>query len=275
MKRRAQPWLGTLVEIGIADDAGDDVLNHQFGLAFAAVAHVHRMMSFHQRDSDVSRINRAVPGELVDIDPATAEVLECALRLEDISGGLFDVGCAPLLSAWGYLPAPQEPRPAPLPASRVLQLAGDTRVEKLQSGWIDLGGIAKGYAVDAAIKALCESGVRAACVNAGGDLRVYGIADFPVAIRNPRRPTEEGARLHLSNEALATSGSYFSGRRVGRRDYSALVDTRHGQPVTRSGSASVLAPTCMLADALTKVVIAGGSSNHPALRACAATAFVL
>ena len=65
MKRRAQPWLGTLVEITINDGGEDARLNQCFAAAFAAIAEIHRLMSFHDPMSDISRINRAAVGESV------------------------------------------------------------------------------------------------------------------------------------------------------------------------------------------------------------------
>jgi len=93
MIRRAQPWLGTLVEIS-ASGARAGLAGTR---AFAEVARVHKLMSFHDPDSDISRINRAPPGEAVPVDPVTSRVLELAAQVAVLSGGAFDIGCAPRL----------------------------------------------------------------------------------------------------------------------------------------------------------------------------------
>jgi thiamine biosynthesis lipoprotein len=274
MMRRAQPWLGTLVEVSAAG-AREGAVASAVTAAFAAIARVHRLMSFHDDGSDVSRLNRALPGEALSVDPATWQVLWLAGQVARLSDGAFDVGCAPLLVQWKLLPPPVTAPPPSRPASEILELEGGDRVRKLAPGWIDLGGIAKGHAVDLAVAALQAAGVRCGCVNAGGDLRVFGDMPFPVAVRAPDAPGQAGARLMLRDEALATSGSYFSARVHNGQPVSALVDPRRGVPMATAPSASVRAPACAIADALTKVVLATGDAEHPVLAAFGASAFIL
>jgi thiamine biosynthesis lipoprotein len=275
MMRRAQPWLGTLVEITIADALAEADLRSCFDAAYGRIAEVHRLMSFHEPASDVSRINRAAAGEPIEVDAHTCEVIRCALEIGCASGGIFDVSCAPRLVEWGYLPAPAGARPVHVPGRPVLALEGGCRIRKTSAAWIDLGGIAKGYAVDLAIDALRQSGVRSGCVNAGGDLRAFGDLDYPVAIRHPRRPQAAAVHMRLRQCALATSGTYFSRRRIKARACSALIDGANGRPVTGAFSASVFAPSCMLADALSKVVMASADARHPALKQFGASALVV
>jgi thiamine biosynthesis lipoprotein len=243
--------------------------------AFAAVARVHRLMSFHDHASDVSRLNRAAPGEAVDVDPHTWQVLELARQVAELSDGAFDIACAPRLVEWTILPAPEDAAPPLRPMREVLALEAGARVRKLAPGWIDLGGIAKGYAVDLAVEALAAGGIESGCVNAGGDLRVFGAEPLPVAVRSPEAPAAAALLLMLKGEAIATSGSYFSSRTYHGKQVSALLDARDGSPLAGKRSASVRAPRCVLADALTKVVAASGDASHPALAAFGATAFIL
>lgn len=261
MSRRAQPWLGTLVDI--TSDAGQAALDS----AFAEVALVHRLMSFHDPASDVSRLNRAAAGELVAVHAHTWQVLQLAGQLAIGSHGLFNPACAPLMVGWGSLPSPAVEMPSlqQMPAAFHAE-DGDT-VRKLLPAWLDLGGIAKGYAVDLAVEALQRAGAAEGCVNAGGDLRVFGERDWPVSMRDPKKPQRMHSQLQLRNEALATSASYFSPLN--------LVDGRDGTPVDHARSVSVRAPRCVLADALTKVVMASGDANHPALAQWRATAFII
>ena len=273
MTRRAQPWLGTLVEITIADTLGDADLNLAFGCAFDAIAAVHRLMSFHDPDSDVSRINRAAPGTALDIDPRTALVLRAALALARESESLFNPFCAPRLVEWDYLPAPAGPAPDWYAPCSTLELDGCSVLKKA-AAWIDLGGIAKGYAVDSAVTTLQDCGILSACVNAGGDLRVIGPDAWPVQLRNPRHPTASAYATTLCNAALATSSIYFSRKKRLGQLRSALVHGRDGEPVLRDTSVSVSAPSCMMADGLTKVVAISGDVRHIALKAHHASAFI-
>lgn len=291
MKRRAQPWLGTLVEISIADDvdtAQDGGFASAFAAAFDNIALVHRLMSFHDPASDVARINRAAVGACIDVDAHTACVLAMALVIDDASASIFNIGCASRLAQWEYLPRPANPLPLYQAGDSGLVLCGEGpqhQVRKVREVLIDLGGIAKGYAVDQAILALQQAGIASACVNAGGDLRVLGSNPFAIAIRDPASITGVGATIALTNGALATSAIYFSGRLLGPEQaanekmsdakVSALIDGRSGQPVTSACSATVQASECMLADALTKVVIATGNAHHPMLARFGASALLL
>ena len=275
MIRRAQPWLGTLVDItALAHAMPEAAVQAAIGHAFDEVALVHRLMSFHDSASDVTRFNRAPCGVLAGLHAHTWTLLQLAEQVRMLSGGMFDVACAPQLVAWGYLPAPQAiaPRRASAP---ILRCGPDGTVEKLAPGWIDLGGIAKGYAVDLAVAALRAAGVASGCVNAGGDVRVFGDQAFSICVRDPRALCSADVVLDLSNEALATSGSYFSARRHGALTVSALLDGRSGKALTMEGSVSVRAPRCAVADALTKLVAASGDCGHTALAALDACAFII
>lgn len=273
MIRRAQPWLGTLVDIAALGTSSQDALT----AAFAEIARLHRLMSFHDDASDIARINRALPGDTVAVDAATWQVLRLAGEIAALSGGAFDIACAPWLVDRHILPSPAPGQDAPSArrSSGVFALDDDGRVRKCGAGWIDVGGIAKGYIVDAAVAVLEAAGVPGGCVNAGGDMRAFGTMQVPVAVRAPAAPGQAARHIMLCDAALATSGSYFSARAHGDGVVSALLDGRDGRPLVATASASVCAARCAVADALTKVVLATGDCDHPALTAFGATAFLL
>jgi thiamine biosynthesis lipoprotein len=276
MKRRAQPWLGTLVEVTLADALDETVAAGAFDAAFGAIAEVHRLMSFHDAASDVSRINQMAVDSVLQVDGHTAAVLRAALDMSAATGGLFDIACASKLVQWDYLPGAGADLDANTDASRpALHVDEAGNVRKLAPVLIDLGGIAKGYAVDVAIAALQRRGVAAACVNAGGDLRVFGENSFPVMIRDPRSPGQIACQVDLENAAMATSGSYFSQKTVRGQLRSALVHGIDGSALVDSVSATVLAPDCMMADALTKIVLLSNDPQHPLLQRFGATAFII
>jgi len=275
MIRRAQPWLGTLVEISAEGARGADGSMAAVSAAFAEIARLHGRMSFHDAASDIGRINRAAPGDVLAVDPATWRVLALALDISNRSDGAFDIACAPWLVEWQVLPPQDGAAPSARRAADVFALEDGQRVRKLAPGWIDVGGIAKGYAVDAAVDVLRAAGVDGGCVNAGGDLRAFGAMRVPVAVRAPHAPGQAARRLELHEAALATSASYFSKRSHAGRTVSALVDARDGTPLAGGASATVRAARCAHADALTKVVLATGDCAHPLLAAFGATAFLI
>ncbi len=265
MKRRAQPWLGTLVDITINDPADDRWLDRCMADAFATIAEIHRLMSFHDPLSDISRINQAEVGESIDVAAETCDVLSTALMLNTVSHGIFNISCASRLVQWGLLPALQADLPPYVGTDTGLVIDAQRCVRKTRAIAVDLGGIAKGYAVDQATAVLQRAGVRSACINAGGDLRVIGAIPFMVSIRDPVTVTAAARELPVSDQAMATSAPYFSKRLDRNQLVCALVDGRSGQAMTDLKSVSVMAPTCMIADALTKVILASADVRHPLL----------
>jgi thiamine biosynthesis lipoprotein len=262
---RCRPQLGTYVEIRIAQpsavaaDAGFEAISDiAFDAAFEAIAQCEKLMNFHDCTSELSRINRAGAGEVIDVHPWTAQVLRYAIELFDLTDGVFDAGVAAQLVGWGLLPSPSA-----IYAGRNASLADiecdSGKVHVLRRTCIDLGGIAKGFAVDRATDALRERGVKNAIINAGGDLRVLGDMPHPVHVRHPGAPSSLVCIGELAEGALATSSPYFSRQRIGVSDTEvcALVDSRSREPLTEPRSYTVIAPECWAADALTKVLAAG------------------
>lgn len=255
--RRARPLLGTLVEVRATAALEAAALHAAIDAAFAAVERVQRRMSFHEPRSDVSRINAAAAGERVAIHADTFEVLGAARTLGELCDGAFDVATAASLVRKGFLPEPPGSMPArpPEPGTtyRDLELLPDAQVRWRRVGWIDLGGIAKGYAVDRAIDALRAHGVTSAVVNAGGDLRCFGAAQ-PVHVRAPDEPSALLFLGTLENAAIATSAGYYCGLHMDGGRIDALVHPQRDTCIAWERSISVLAADCMTADALTKIV---------------------
>lgn len=268
--RRARPWLGTFVEIraaGLAEEAATAAIE----AAFAEVAAVHRLMSFHEADSDLSRLHRAPAGTAVTVDARTFDVLATALRIAEESDGRFDPTIAAQLVAWGFLPPPAASQhPDPAASWCDVELLGASRVRLRRRLWLDLGGIAKGYAVDRALDVLRRSGAAAACVNAGGDLGHFGAE----AQRVDLRLGEDMAlpRLELADAAVATSAVDAARRRSGGRWRGGHVNPRTRRPVRAHRAVSVVAATCLIADALTKVVLADTRIGERLLRRHSASA---
>ncbi|HYR59070.1 MAG TPA: FAD:protein FMN transferase [Chthoniobacteraceae bacterium] len=272
--RRARPLLGTFVEIG-ARGLAHDRLHGAIDRAFAAIERVHRLMSFHDPASDVSRLNRLAARRAVAVHPWTSEVLRQAQHFAAISDGDFDISVAPLLQKWGYLPR-EKNRPLPRRISdyRKIELLDRDRVRFHDSCVsIDLGGIAKGFAVDQAVRILEAENVVAGLVNAGGDLRALG--SCAVEIRNPALGGPSPAKLALENDALATSAHYFARKRWRGRNVTPLVSPRDRAACFRYASVSVRAPSCLHADALAKIAMLRGPRAFPLLEKFAAHALLV
>jgi thiamine biosynthesis lipoprotein len=221
MQRRARPLLGTLVEIGAPS-------GHE--AAFDAIAVLQARLSRFEPGSDIARFNALPAGGALRVQSLTVEVLTAARALQQGSDGLFDISLGSGPEAW--------------------HLDGD-RLHKLADGVaLDLGGIAKGQAVDLAVQALQAAGAAAGWVNAGGDLRVFGALELPILLRDE---ASGGVRAfaRLADGAFATSHYAPGSRSATTRAVQAHV--------------SVAAPSCLWADALTKVVALSGRCDHPLL----------
>lgn len=244
MLSRCRPLLGTLVEV--TADRQDAI-----EAAFAAVAKVHRLMSAHEPDSDVSRINRFAHFSPVEVDEWTAGALERALYWAKQSHGAFDpVRAGEAALGRGAIPRHRE-QPCPQALHWTCLELHRRSVQLARPGCIDLGGIAKGVAVDRAVEALRRAGCERGLVNAGGDLAGFGSEAWPVAIADPltRRPV---ASVEIANQALATS--------AGLPGAGSLSFDHLGGRHARWTSVSVVAPIASDADALTKIVWAAGGA---------------
>lgn len=263
--RRCRPGLGTLVDITIDDD--DRPSRATPAAAFAAIDRVQRLMSFHDAASDLARLNAGAHRDPVRVDPWTYDVLSIARTLFERSDGHFDCAVAPVLVDAGLLPRHGDGVVDRAATFDDVTLLPGHRVRFARRLLLDLGGIAKGYAVDRAIEALRERGIARAVVNAGGDLRVLGDIAVPIHVR---RDGVLHAAGRLSDGAFATSACFRAGtnRAPGAliaRDRTRVDDGRHH---------SVVAPTCVIADALTKVVASAGAASDRCLASFGATTVV-
>lgn len=247
--RRARPLLGTFVEIALPETAAT-----AFEAGFAAIGHIHDRMSFHAPGSDLSRIHAARACEPVEVDPHTIRVLRTAAILFRASKGLFDIAVGRALVRDGFLPKPNNVvRLTDFPGTAAdIVLIDDIHLCCQRRVLIDLGGIAKGYAVDCAVDALREAGAPYGIVNAGGDLRVFGPVPQTVHIRNGIGDVV--AQILLQDCAIASSSNLANRRRKSGKAITPHIGAKH-QPVLIDETISVMASTCMIADAMTKVAM--------------------
>jgi FAD:protein FMN transferase len=209
--------------------------------AYAAFAETERLMHPTREGSDLLAIRRAALGRPVALHAWTWEVLALSQRLNLLSSGAFDP-CLPDFA--GRLADLEFSAPPSVIAHAPLH--------------IDLGGIAKGFAVDRALEALRTAGCTGGLVNAGGDLAVFGDHGHPVVIQG-----SAGRRVKLTNAALATSDVGSAARPGEHRGY------YHGRDLHSivSGVVSVTAAHAAIADGLTKCLLAGGTSSEVVLDA--------
>ncbi len=177
--RRCRPLLGTFVDVACQGSAG------AIGRAFAAIEKVHRLMSFHDTTSDVARLNRDASCKPVKVHPWTWRVLKCAEEFSSKSDGVFDIPVGQQLVKLGYLPRFHK-RFGGCGSWEDILLDDECSVRFRRPLVVDLGGIAKGFAVDRAVEALKDNGVTGGIVNAGGDFWT-GLA---TCLRAPSSPAD-------------------------------------------------------------------------------------
>ncbi|MGJ8671387.1 FAD:protein FMN transferase [Rubritalea sp.] len=249
---RCRPLLGTFVEITVEGSQSDEQLHVLCDKAFAEVELVQQLMSFHDPESELYQLNTLPSNTPLILHPDTFEVLSFSKELYELSKGTFEICTASHLVKKGHLPDDAAFSIASHGNSSNLKLDPLTSSAiKSKDCLIDLGGIAKGYAVDKAINFLSSQSLRNAIVNAGGDMRAIDYEEIPVVIRPSVLENVEPLTTTLRAPALATSSNTFAVT----TDSGAIIDPATGKSSIDQRSFSVFAPTCMQADALTKLCI--------------------
>ncbi len=254
--KRSQMIMGTMVEITVMPPDEQAI-----EAAFEEMKKVDTLMSTYKENSEVSILNREGENHL---STETLQVIGEAINFSEITGGAFDITCRPLINLWKkakkeqVIPSPQEIKEA-------LSLVGYEKIKILPEGdvvrfkqkgmQIDLGGIAKGYAVDRAIEALRKNGIRRALVNAGGDL--YALGNGPggekwkVGIQDPREEDKLLGIIKVKDVGVATSGDYQRYFTIEGKRLSHIVNPKTGQTVQDVPmSVTVIAPHATTTDAL-------------------------
>jgi thiamine biosynthesis lipoprotein len=260
-----RPAMGTLVHVSGCGPA----VERSIDAALAAVDRVDRLMSFHDPDSELSRVNRDAHRAPQAVHPWTWAVLRRALRIAGASAGLFDITVAPLLVRAGLLPGAVDETHRSGNWRHII-LMPDGRVFFQQPLLLDLGGIAKGFAVDVAIHELRKGGCTQGAVNAGGDLRRFGPSSQPIHLRR-RDGLVQVAELRSG--AIATSVAHAGDNTRLAQPLGSIFDPRTQRPWHASGAVMVAAPSCIIADALTKVAALAGPACEPLVARFGARAF--
>jgi thiamine biosynthesis lipoprotein len=250
--------MGTVVEVISPDKQAARI-------AFREIKRVENLLSFYKDDSEISRLNKQ--GRL-EVSPDTLLVIKKAGESWEATQGAFDITIGPLMELWGFYN--KEYRlPGDLEIKEKLNLIGfdklrinDNIIEfKIKGMKIDLGGIAKGYAVDCAVDRLRLAGINSALLNAGGDIYCLGDkrgSPWRVAVRKERGRGPAGY-LELKDKAVATSGDYEQYFMVDKVRYCHILNPKTGRPADSGvASVTVIADDCLTADALaTSIFILG------------------
>jgi thiamine biosynthesis lipoprotein len=247
--------------------------------AFGAIAEVDRLMSDYRVDSELSHLNESAAHAPVAVSPPMFAVLDAAERVSRASGGAFDVTVGPLVRLWGFkdkrahVPTPAElAEVRPVIGFRNVVIDRESRAVRFARPGvqIDLGGIAKGFAVEVAAGSLRRRSL-SGLIDAGGNQFMVGLPPgkhrWSVGIGRPDAPQGLLGALDLPGGALSTSSDASNFLSENGRTYGHLLDPRSLQPSNASLSVTIVSPDGTLSDALSKAVFVLGPRNGLALLA--------
>ncbi|MDP6686252.1 MAG: FAD:protein FMN transferase [Candidatus Omnitrophota bacterium] len=246
--------------------------------AFDEVKRIEKLLSKYDPESVVSRVNTLAGTENVKISKEVFALIERAIYYSKISDGAFDITVSPVVDVWRK--AREEKA---IPDDKTLSQAlrrvgyekiamdrGDLSIRFLDKDTkIDLGGIAKGYAVDRAREVLSSQGIENALINIGGNIFALGSPlrkdAWQIGVQHPRDKNDIVLKLGLKDQTISTSGDYERFFVLDDKRYSHIIDPRTGRPSEGIMSVTVMARSGEAADALSTAVFVMGAEKGRAL----------
>ena len=262
--------MDTFVQISIYDqNRTSEELKSISESAFKQIETIESITNDYDDSSAISLINRQAGERAVALDRVMLDLIQASDKINQISEGAFDITLGSVKQLWSF--AHENPR---IPGDALLQqqlenvghhhfIIEDGAIQFILPGVrLDLGAIAKGYAIDAAIQVLKDSGISDAMVNAGGDLRTI-CSDLTkgkrrVWIKNPRRPEAFLGFFRMDEGSVATSGDYERFFIYESERYHHILDPKTGKPARGCVSVTLQAATATEADALATAVFVLG-----------------
>jgi len=261
--RNSQILMGTFWDVLSCDKEASRIV-------FGQAQRIEQLLSKYQAKSEIFRLNQQ--GKL-KVSPDTFYIIKKSKELSQATEGAFDITVAPLVDLWGFtnqkfrLPSNKEIRAALklIGSDKIILHENNNMVEfKIPGVKIDLGAIAKGFALDCAVRELKKNGINSCLINAGG--QVYALGDrfgkpWRIAIKNPRNEGVTSA-LELKNQSASTSGDYEQFFLKDKKRYSHIINPKTGYPAA-SGitSVTVIANSGLVADALSTSIFVLGKEK--------------
>ncbi|MDD5328145.1 MAG: FAD:protein FMN transferase [Phycisphaerae bacterium] len=276
--------MGTFVRI-VAVAADSDTAEMCVEVGLAEVERIDGLMSRYKSDSDVSELNREGFSRVVKVSQSTYEVLRRSIEFSKLSGGAFDVTVGPLMELW-HLAGEANTLPTDAELEQVHSRVGygklimDANEESIRFAAegmrVDLGGIAKGYAIDKAVEVMRKAGAAGGMVDIGGEIKCFGLPsagqkNWRVGLQDPNEAKDgfdAGTPLlvlDLTDVTVATSGHYRRFVTIGGKRYSHIVNPGSGHSSESLSSITIICPSAIDADALATAVAVMGKEKGLAL----------
>ncbi len=272
---RTLPIMGTRVVVSIYDTLPLDRANHIIDSALGGFIKVNKLMSVFDHNSEISRINNVSGRKSIAVNNHVINVVNKAIEYGKLSRGRFDITINPVMKAFGFREGSKASGEFPdIDEFKCLVNFNNIDIDSInkkvglkKTGMgIDLGGIAKGYAVDLAVKNLRESGIEKAVVSAGGDIFGIGSPDdedgWPIGIQDPLVKNKIYTKIRIRNCAIATSGNYEKTRNSEYGEIGHIID-----PLSYSYSdgdilsSTVTAPSASEADVMATTAFLTGTER--------------
>lgn len=270
--------LGTVVNVDVCIETVDEkaIVMAAMSSVWKVFFEIERSMSKYKQTSDVGLINHS-DIEPVEVAPMTYELIEKSFKFSELTMGAFDISVMPYVHLWsesqekGVLPSDQDLRALKdaIGSINFSLLAAKKIKRHNKQSQIDLGAIAKGFAIDKAAGILSGFNFVDFMIDAGGDVYVSGRncngKKWRIGVRDPRKKESLLDVLHISDVAVTTSGDYERYFEIDGKRYSHIIDPRTGKSANKVLSATVIAPTAVEADALSTALCVLGSVEGEAL----------
>jgi thiamine biosynthesis lipoprotein len=270
--------MGTFVQVTVAAK-NESEAGEFFAAVFAEMDKVNRMMNDRDPNSEISKLTLTAHLAPAAVSPELFEVIAASIDYSVQSQGAFDITVGPETQLWRQMQRTHtQPSPEALAAARTkvgyekLTLDPEKKTVKfaVEGMKLDVGAIAKGYAVDRAVKALQQQGTISGMVDLGGNIRSFGngIAKgglWIIGLQDPRKADTVLLKLRLNDMSVATSGDYERYAEVNGEKRSHILNPKTSESVKELASVTIIAPTAMQADALSTTVSVLGKEKGLAL----------
>lgn len=263
--------MGTAFTLGVCANTSQ-IADSFLAKGIEEIERLEDVLSEYKENSDTSKINRAKANEKVFVHEETIQLIQRSQQISSLTNGCFDISAGKLKKLYSFNNQ-ENPFPAKESIDAALNTIGNDKiiintdnksVTKLhQDTYLSFNAIGKGYAAECVKKIWLDNGISSGYINASGDLCAFGTKangePWNIAVANPNNKKAPLLHLHLSNQAIATSGDYeqhfvYQGKR-----YSHNINPKTGKPVVGIKSVSVVSPNTELSDALATAVYVMGT----------------
>ena len=262
---------GIILEVKLYGKPGN--LKSAFEAIYQKVAEVDEICNIYKPESELSRLNKSAYEKPFACGELLWSVLCESKKYYELSGGAFDISAAPLMKLWGFyrkrktLPSPEEVADAKthIGLNKVIFDPKNKTIHFTVPGMrLDLGGIAKGFAVDLAANIAKEHNVTIGLINLSGNAYCFpdpfpGKKRYTIGVRNPMHKSAICGKVELLDQSVATSGDYERYVIINGRHYAHIMDPRTGDPVENMLSVTVITSSATAADALSTSVFINGA----------------